>query len=740
MELPKLMPFQEFPFNGDTFIEQEILALKKHFAIHTAVETGTCMGSTTMFLSRHFEKTISIEIDAEFAKIAAERIKKEVQQEDLKNLSLYVGDSSSMLGPILKSRIISDKRGLGGVLFFLDAHWQENCPLESELDAIAEAIISPVVIAIHDFVVPGSNLGFDSYAGQAFTFEWLKPKFDKIYGENNYSYHYNSDEKSANAKRGIIYVYPNRDANGNWVFPIGYNKHGMEYVIANAQQGSLFPDNPPESKDAGQNAITPESTPEAAENNEIVFEKPKRLSGLSLVINYYQDKNPVRQKELDDTLLENISNPHIDAIYLLVQNAKDVDSSTLSVPKIHTVEGFSNRPTYRQIFYIMNELRTQESEIMILANADIYITETVAVYLKRHMKTPLCFALSPWDKLADGSYRQGKIDIGQTTETTKHDSQDVWVFKGSIRPIDNCNFTMGRPGCDNAIAKCIQDAGYIICNPSNDIRPVHNHISGVRNYITTPVGQGENLDRVNQPYLMLPPIGIPQIPFVEDTVVAAKNWIDDIPKSGTGNSQFHEDSIIDHIFKHIGSPTRFYVDLGAGAYTGSTMSNTRSLKNAGWIGFGVDASAQPHDSSIIKWFIKPENVVELLRKQNTPLDFDFLNLDIDSSDFWVLLNILGAGFRPRLICSEFNGTLDPYVSKVLLYEDGYTWDKTNKYGYSFAAGKKLLNQYGYEIIHNLNNVNLFAVKKELVGGLDFDVQANRDTYHPINQNAVWTAY
>ena len=70
MEIPYLMPHQMEPFNGDIFIEQEFLKLKEQFKIDTAVETGTCFGSTTKFLAKHFKKVVSIEISPGYLEIA----------------------------------------------------------------------------------------------------------------------------------------------------------------------------------------------------------------------------------------------------------------------------------------------------------------------------------------------------------------------------------------------------------------------------------------------------------------------------------------------------------------------------------------------------------------------------------------------------------------------------------------------------------------------------------------------
>jgi len=77
---------------------------------------------------------------------------------------------------------------------------------------------------------------------------------------------------------------------------------------------------------------------------------------------------------------------------------------------------------------------------------------------------------------------------------------------------------------------------------------------------------------------------------------------------------------------------------------------------------------------------------------------------------------------------------------VLKYEEGYTWDLTSKYGYSFNAGKKLLAEFGYRIIYNHVNQNLFALQEELIKGLIFNVTATEVHYHPENPNVDWETY
>jgi hypothetical protein len=218
------------------------------------------------------------------------------------------------------------------------------------------------------------------------------------------------------------------------------------------------------------------------------------------------------------------------------------------------------------------------------------------------------------------------------------------------------------------------------------------------------------------------------------------SWIKQIKniKKQGGSGQFEEAEIIAHIFENIGTTNKFLVDLGCGAYGNATMSNTRDMMNSGWQGFGVDMNPMS-DEWVVQQFIQPQTIVPILKGKETPKEFDFLNLDIDSCDFWVLKNILEAGYSPRLICAEYNGTLDPNKSLVLEYEEGYTWDETNKYGFSLGAGKKLLKKYGYTIIYCQHDTNLFAIKSDLVNE-PIELNAKQNPYHPNNPNAIWVNY
>lgn len=192
-----LMPFQWEPFNGDMYLKNEILHLRNKFYIPLAIELGTCLGSSTIFLSGYFNEVITSEINPEFALIANERF----TERNLDNITLYAEDSRSALPVMLPTDV--------SVLIFIDSHWGSSNPLLEELDIIAHIGNKNVVLAIHDFKVPGHpELGWDEYPQENIVYEWswIESRIDKIYGKGNYNFYYNSE--AVGAKRGVVFIEP----------------------------------------------------------------------------------------------------------------------------------------------------------------------------------------------------------------------------------------------------------------------------------------------------------------------------------------------------------------------------------------------------------------------------------------------------------------------------------------------------------------------------------------------------
>jgi len=221
----KLMPYQDMPFNGDGYAAAEVLRLKAKHGLTVAVETGTCYGSTTLFLWEHFRHVNTTEIDRPTFDIAVQRMCDHVGRfikDDIGTRDVWIGGHGHEGQPnSIKANLgsspdviartapawLSAKEGQDRHFFFLDAHWGNVCPLLDELDAIAQAGIRPVIM-IHDWQVPDRpDLGHDYFPdGRPFALEHITTALDLIYGREGWDYHYNDEAEGA--RRGILYVEP----------------------------------------------------------------------------------------------------------------------------------------------------------------------------------------------------------------------------------------------------------------------------------------------------------------------------------------------------------------------------------------------------------------------------------------------------------------------------------------------------------------------------------------------------
>lgn len=192
---PFLFDDQDKPFAGDTFMERDFLALRDKYGLKTFVETGTCYASTALWAAEHFDSVWTVESHGDTFAVADKRLT------GLENATWIKGRSE-----LVMPHMIAIANAVGPILCFLDAHFDKHCPLLDELKAIAESGIKPV-ICVHDMFVPGRpDLGYDTWNGKRFTFEWLKPSLDRIYGPKGYSHWFNNE--AAGQKRGCLYCAP----------------------------------------------------------------------------------------------------------------------------------------------------------------------------------------------------------------------------------------------------------------------------------------------------------------------------------------------------------------------------------------------------------------------------------------------------------------------------------------------------------------------------------------------------
>lgn len=208
-----------------------------------------------------------------------------------------------------------------------------------------------------------------------------------------------------------------------------------------------------------------------------------------LYTSYYKDKNEARQAELLECLDRNIKCKWIDHVVILLEG-KAEEFDIPKSDKIKIVE--CKRPTYRDFFDLANAV-SKEGDYSIIANSDIYFDRSIRLIRMVDMSNT-CIALSRWHY-----YNKKRIELHN-----EQYSQDVWIFRGKIKPVGYCDFTLGIAGCDNRIAHELARAGYKMFNPAKDIKTIHLHVTEVRNY-------NQN-HRIQKPYLPVPVTNLHHVP------------------------------------------------------------------------------------------------------------------------------------------------------------------------------------------------------------------------------------
>ena len=145
--------FKIFPYSvRRTFIQNEevvkadlIRRIVKKYDYKILIETGTYLGSTTIFLSNFFTKILTVELDKDLF------LKTKKKLEKLNNVEFFNDDSESFLKKIIPT--IKEKS-----IFFLDAHYsgpgtsnlKGETPCIKELKEISKSDIKDHIIIIDD--------------------------------------------------------------------------------------------------------------------------------------------------------------------------------------------------------------------------------------------------------------------------------------------------------------------------------------------------------------------------------------------------------------------------------------------------------------------------------------------------------------------------------------------------------------------------------------------------------------
>ena len=174
-----------------------------------------------------------------------------------------------------------------------------------------------------------------------------------------------------------------------------------------------------------------------------------------------------------------------------------------------------------------------------------------------------------------------------------------------------------------------------------------------------------------------------------------------LPYERQGFSQNAETGIIELLLSGLAVPQHTFVEIGFGD---GTQNMTLDLLHKGYRGIGIDGhdwapevtQHWPGQLIKIKQMITPDTVLDLITPEyQTP---DFFSLDIDSFDYEVSRNLLGAGFAPAVVCCEINQHFGGEWASFPFIADAVkkTYNRKFHYGCSLAKYQALWKAHGYE--------------------------------------------
>lgn len=178
-------------------------------------------------------------------------------------------------------------------------------------------------------------------------------------------------------------------------------------------------------------------------------------------------------------------------------------------------------------------------------------------------------------------------------------------------------------------------------------------------------------------------------------------------------SQNDEDGAILQILRCMGGHgKKEYFEFGSQK---GTEVNTRVLRDLyGWKGHLLDGDNEDPAIPLHKEFITPSNIESLLLKYNVSKDLDLLSVDTDYDDFWIMREILLAGYKPRVLIGEYNSNFASSwsvstVAKPIGKESEFGWKGDCYFGVSGTALISLVQAFGYTPVFS-NHVNLMFVR------------------------------
>lgn len=189
-------------------------------------------------------------------------------------------------------------------------------------------------------------------------------------------------------------------------------------------------------------------------------------------------------------------------------------------------------------------------------------------------------------------------------------------------------------------------------------------------------------------------------------------------------SQSYQDGVLDRVFDRFGTANKQFVEFGLGytsaaALTDAAMDalqlNTRMLaRRRGWSGVYFDALVEAPAFSVRRALLTRDSIVDAFAKADVPHDVDYVSIDVDSIDAWLLLGLLeGVRVRPRVISLEYNGNF-LVGDAVTMNATWVPWKGRSLHGASAKALVDVGARFGYRLLYLMSYFDLFLIREDVL--------------------------
>lgn len=203
-------------------------------------------------------------------------------------------------------------------------------------------------------------------------------------------------------------------------------------------------------------------------------------------------------------------------------------------------------------------------------------------------------------------------------------------------------------------------------------------------------------------------------------------------------SQGDEDGIIEEICKRLAITQGKFCEIGV---ENGLECNSLYLIHKGWIGFWIEGNLHQKEKidskfksilnsrlKVIYSFVTKENINSLFEQYHIANDIDFLSIDIDGNDIYILESI---NIRPKIICIEYNAKFSNNISKQQVYDPQYQWQGTDYFGASLKAITDVAKNKGYLLVATtITGNNAFFVREDLINDQFSCVGEYEKLYNP----------